>query len=83
MGRIADVPARHFDELGVALRGPDGSHVADCPQHQPGDPQPQSETESGGHGAVDDRDGAWRTGEQDWFGEGAMDRRLKARDRPR
>src|SRR5215467_6430306 len=45
--RIADVPAHNLDEERVPLCGPDSGHVADRPQHEPGDPQPQSETESG------------------------------------
>jgi hypothetical protein len=52
------MPAHRFDEVGIPLGGPDRGHVADQPEHDPGDPQSQSETESGRYGAVDDRDGA-------------------------
>jgi hypothetical protein len=46
----------------IPLGGPDRGHVADQPEHDPGDPQSQSEAESGRYGAVDDRDGARRAG---------------------
>ena len=77
MGRITHVPARHLDELRISFRRPHRSHVADRPHHQPGDPQPQSETESGRHRAVDDRDRTRRAGEQDQFRKRAVNRLLE------
>src|SRR5215471_14190333 len=80
MGGIAHVPAHHFDEQGVALRGPDGSHVAERPQHEPGDPQAKPEPDGGGHRPVEDRDRTRRPGEQDRFCESPMHRRFETRN---
>src|SRR5262249_3369419 len=81
VGGIAHVPAHHFNEQGVALRGPDGSHVAERPQHEPGDPQAKPEPDGGGHRPVEDRDRTRRPGEQDRFCESPMHRRFETRNR--
>src|SRR6266853_2793235 len=79
--RIAHVPAHHLDEQRVALRGPDGGHVAERPQHEPGDPEAKPEPDRGRHGAVEDRDRMRRPGEQDRFREGPVHRSFKTCDR--
>src|SRR6266849_144959 len=81
MSRIAHVPAHYLDEQGVALRGPDRGHVAERPQHEPGDPQAKAEPDGSRHRAVEDGDRTRRPGEQDRFGEGPVDRRFETRDR--
>src|SRR6266404_1995778 len=81
MGGVAHVPAHHLDEQRVALRGPDGSHVAERPQHETGDPQAKPQPDGGRHRAVEDRDRARRPGEQDRFRESPVHRRFKPRNR--
>src|SRR3546814_9210094 len=49
------------------------------PHHQPGNPLLQAEAKRGGDRAIDDRDGARRTAEQEGFGQGAVHRRFEAR----
>src|SRR5258708_7646651 len=81
MGRIAHVPAHHLHEQRVALRGPDGSHVAERPQHEPGEPEAKPEPDGGRHRAIEDRNRARRSGEQDRFRESPVHRRFETRDR--
>src|SRR3546814_15453759 len=50
------------------------------PHHQPGNPLLQAEAKRGGDRAIDDRDGARRTAEQEGFGQGAVHRRFEAFD---
>ena len=76
----AHVPAHHLDEQRVALGGPYRRHVADRPQHEPGDPEPKPEADRGRQRAVEDGDGARRAGEQDRLGERPMHRRLEPGD---
>ena len=52
----AEVSADDFDEVGVALGGPDGGHVADEPKQEARDPEPETDAERGGQCAVDDGD---------------------------
>ena len=42
------VPAHDLDEVGIALGGPDGGHVADEPEEETGEPKPQTEAEGRG-----------------------------------
>ena len=72
------MPAHHIDELRIALGGPDGGEVADDPEHEAGEPQPQAKAERGRERAVEDRDRARRAAEQDRLGQRAMDRRVEA-----
>jgi hypothetical protein len=44
MAGNAQVSAHDIDEGGVALGGPDGGHVADEPEDETRDPQPQSKS---------------------------------------
>ena len=41
----AQMSAHHIDEGGIALGGPDGGHVADEPEDETRDPQPQSQVQ--------------------------------------
>src|SRR3546814_9236713 len=50
------------------------------PHHQPGNPLLQAVAKRGGDRAIDDRDGARRTAEQEGFGQGAVHRRFEAFD---
>ena len=72
------MPAHDVDEERIALRGPDGGGVAERPEQETGDPEPQAEAERGGQRAVEDRDRPRRAAEQDRFGQRAMDRRREA-----
>src|SRR3546814_4717448 len=47
------------------------------PEHQPGQPLLEAEANGGGQRAIDDRDPARRTAEQDWAPERTMDRCLE------
>src|SRR3546814_4835313 len=47
------------------------------PEHQPGQPLLEAEANGGGQRAIDDRDTARRTAEQDWAPERTMDRCLE------
>ena len=80
MLRIAQVPAHHVDEGGIALGGPHRRQMADQPDSDADDPEAQAQPDGGGERAVDDRDRARRAAEQDRFGERAMDGRIEAGD---
>src|SRR5437899_10537075 len=60
-----NVPARDFDELWIALGGPDSRHMADEPEEKTGEPKAQTEAECCGQGAVYDGNGPRRTAHQD------------------
>ena len=79
--RVAQMPAHHVDEVGIALRRPDGGELRDDPEGEPGDPEPQAKTERRRERAVDDGDGARRAAEQDRLGQRAMDGNAETRDR--
>src|SRR5216684_1270046 len=64
--------AHHVDELRIALGSPDGGGLTEKPEQETGDPQPQAETKGCGERAVENRDRARRTAEQDVLGERAM-----------
>lgn len=53
--------AHHIDEGGIALGGPDRGHVADEPEDETRDPQPQSKSKGSRQCAVDNRDRPRRT----------------------
>src|SRR5258705_3601467 len=74
------VSSNDFDEVRVALGGPDGSDVADEPEQEARDPKPQTNTESGGQCAVDDGDRPRSTAHQDRFCQRTMDRCHEAWD---
>ena len=76
----AQVSAHDIDEVGIALGGPDGGHVADEPKEETRDPQAQSDAKCGRERAVEDRDGARRTAHQDRLGQRAMNGRDEAWD---
>ena len=80
MLRVAQVPAHHVDEGGIALGGPDRGEMADQPDHGADDPEAQAQADRGGERAVDDRDRARRAAEQDRLGQRAMDGRVEAGD---
>src|SRR5215468_4820596 len=81
MGRIAHMPPDHVDEQWIALRGPDCGHVAERPQHEPGDPEAKPEADGRRHRAVEDGDRTRCTGEQDRLGERPVHRRFETRNR--
>ena len=70
--------AHDIDEEGITPRRPDGGGVADCPENQPDEPEPQAEPEGSRQRAVQDCDGARRATEQNGFGQGAVDRNGEA-----
>src|SRR3954453_5280481 len=77
----AQMSAHHIDEGGIALGGPDGGHVADEPEDETRDPQPQSKSKGGCQRAVDDRNRPRRTAHQDRLGERAVNGHDKTCDR--
>src|ERR1700722_3921796 len=80
MLRVAQVPAHHIDEGGVAFGGPDRRQVPDQPDRGADDPQTKAKADRGSERAVDDRDSARRTAEQDRFGQSTMDWRVETDD---
>src|SRR5262249_37835812 len=64
-----------------ALRGPDGGHVTERPQHEPGEPQAKPQPDGRRDGAVEDRDRARRPGEEDRFRQSPVHRRFETRNR--
>src|SRR3954465_10234536 len=68
MGGDTQMPPCDFDKQRIALRGPDGGGMAERPEQEAGNPQPQAEAERCGHGAVEDGDRPRRTTKQDRFG---------------
>src|SRR6266545_6960123 len=75
MCRIAQVSAHDVDELRVALGSPDRRQMADCPQHEAGDPKAQTQADGSRERAVGDRDRARSTAKEDRLRQGAVDRR--------
>ena len=69
--------ANDVDEERIAFGCPHRGHVADRPEHQTSDPEAQPQTNRGGERAVDDCDGSGRTGQENWFGQGAVDGHFK------
>src|SRR6266540_2088792 len=82
MGWDAQMASCSLDKERIALRGPDGSGMTDCPDQEARDPQPQAEAERSGNGAVDDGDRTRRAAEQDRFGQRAVHRNCKTFNRP-
>ena len=82
MGWDAQMASCSLDKERIALRGPDGGGMADCPDQEARDPQPQAEAERSGNGAVDDGDRTRRAAEQDRFGQRAVHRNCKTFNRP-
>ena len=56
----AQMSAHDIDKCGIALGGPDGGHVADEPEDETRDPEPQSKSKGRSKRAVHDRDGPRR-----------------------
>ncbi|MGY3488288.1 hypothetical protein ACVW1C_006171 [Bradyrhizobium sp. USDA 4011] len=56
MAGNAQVSAHDIDESGIALGGPDGGYVADEPEDETRDPEPQSKSKGCRKRAVDNRD---------------------------
>ena len=80
MLRIAQVPPHYVDEGGIALGGPDGREMAEQPDRATHHPEAEPKTDCRGERAVDDRDRARRTAEQDRFGQRTVNRRVEAGD---
>src|SRR5579883_1533262 len=80
VGRIAQMPAHHIDESGVALGGPDGGDVSDKPDEAAGDPEAKAQSDRRGERAVHDRYGPRRAAQQDRLGQRAVDGRIEAGD---
>src|SRR5947208_9244549 len=81
MGWDAQMASCGLDKERIALRGPDGSGMTDCPDQEARDPQPQAEAERSGHGAVDDGDRTRHPAKQDRFGQRAVHRNCKTFNR--
>src|SRR3546814_13200268 len=77
--RKFEVAAGDVDELRVVPRRPNRKGMADRPEGQAGDPEPQAKTHRAGAGAVDDRKAVRRAAEQERPGERAGARRAEAR----
>jgi len=80
MGGDTQVPANHVDKERIALGGPDRGSMADGPQQETRDPEPQSKPQRCGQGPVEDRHRARRASEQNWFRQSPVDRDEKASD---
>src|SRR3546814_3437173 len=76
----AKVAAQHLAELRVALGGEHRQLVADRPDQDAGDPEPQPHAQRRRQGAVDDSDGPRRAGKQDRLGKRAVQRHLETFD---
>src|SRR3546814_11928621 len=63
-----------------APRGPDRELMADRPEREAGDQDPEAQSDGAGERSVDDGKAARRTAEQDGLTERAVDRRVIARD---
>ena len=57
------MPPCDIDELGIALGGPDRENMADAPDHQTNQPQPQSQPDRTRECAIGDSEAARRTAE--------------------
>jgi len=55
------------------------SECTDDPKHYAGNPQLQAQPDGGGQRAVGNRHRAWRAAHENWLGQRAMQRHLKAR----
>src|SRR5260370_25985663 len=66
--------AHDIDELRIALRRPHRGGLADDPEQETGEPQPQAQAQRCGQGAVQDRNRTRGAAEQDRVGQRAMDR---------
>src|SRR3954452_19022719 len=82
MGWDAQMASCSLDKERIALRGPEGSGMTECPDQEARDPQPQAEAERRGNGADDDGDRTRRTAKQDRFGQRAMHGDRKTFDGP-
>ena len=74
----AKVPADDLDKVGIALGGPDRSHVADKPEKEARKPKAQTDAEGCGERTVDNCDRSRRAAHQDRFGQRTMHRRNEA-----
>src|SRR5215831_12180001 len=80
MRRIANVPTHDFDEERISPGRPGCGHMSNGPEHQPNEPQTQTQTDGGCQSAVDDRDRSWNASEQNRVSQRPMDWRLKPGD---
>src|SRR5258707_659655 len=80
MAGDAQMAAHHVDKQRIALRRPDRGGLTENPKQETGDPQPQAETKGCGGRAVEDRDRARRTAEQDVLGKRAINGCCKSGD---
>src|SRR6516225_10997643 len=76
----AQMPADDVDELRVALGRPHGGGLGEDPKQETSKPQQQTEAERRRQRAIEDRDRARRTTQQDRFGQRAMHRDRETRD---
>jgi len=77
----AQMSAHDIDKCGIALGGPDGGHVADEPEDETRDPEPQSKSKGRSKRAVHDRDGPRRAAHQNRLSECAVNGHDKTCDR--
>ena len=71
-----------IDELGIALGGPDAKHMADAPDHQTYEPEPQSQPDRAGQRAVGDGEATRRAAEQYLLGQRAVNLEWEAAGLP-
>ena|SRR6185437_6941148 len=76
---LAKMAPQHFREIGIAFGGKHRDGMPCRPKKNPSDPHPQTESERRRHRSIDDGQCTWRSSEQDWLGQGAMQRHLEAR----
>ena len=77
MPRLPKMARENCCEIGVALGRDDTQRVANRPKHEPCDPLLEAQPQGRRDGAVDDRERARRSTQEDGFREGSMDRRLE------
>jgi len=75
--RIAEMAAHDIDELSIAFRGPDRGAMTQRPDDEAWNPKPEAQSDRGGERANSNGDGAWRTAEQNWICQSAMDWRCE------
>ncbi len=68
------MPAADLDKERVTAGGPDGDEMADCPDCDPDQPEPQAQADRSGQRAVHDGDRSRGAAEQDVLGQSAVDR---------
>ena len=69
---------QHFGEIWIPFRCEHGHRVAQSPEQKTCDPHAQSKPQSRCNRPIRDGERARRAGQQNWFGEGVVQRHFKA-----